>query len=93
MLTQLKIFEHVKIIHVGKGARIQQIALQQGLQNKIHITGYLETTAAYQYLSATDLFCLLHADIRGGVGFKSGSLAAAFYCGLPVMGCMGTLCL
>jgi glycosyltransferase involved in cell wall biosynthesis len=83
----------VKLLLLGKlsGAAIQKINLQigdLGLENRVIVTGYLHSDQLFEVLSCGDAFILLE-EKRGGLTTKSGSLAAAYAAGLPVIGTAG----
>ncbi len=59
-----------------------------GLEGKVTMPGYLGNDALYQVLRCGDAFMLLE-EKRGGLTTKSGSLAAAYAAGLPVLGTSG----
>ncbi len=60
----------------------------------LHRTGYLPSSEVCAWLQCCDVFALpdpLTPEGTGGTSLKSGSLAAAFAAGLPVMGVRGDM--
>lgn len=83
----------VKLLLLGKlsGAAVQKLNLQigdLGLEKRVSVTGYLHSELLFETLSCGDAFILLE-EKRGGLTTKSGSLAAAYAAGLPVIGTAG----
>ncbi len=83
----------VKLLLLGNlsGAAIQRLNLQigdLGLENRVVVTGYLPSDRLFEVLSCGNAFILLE-EKRGGLTTKSGSLAAAYAAGLPVIGTAG----
>ncbi|ABG58166.1 glycosyltransferase family 4 protein [Cytophaga hutchinsonii] len=63
-----------------------------GIDASIHITGYLSDEALYTHLKLSSLFVMaeyVSEKGEGGIATKSGSLAAAFAAGIPVLGTRG----
>lgn len=61
---------------------------------KVHFTGYLPAKEVAQWLGRADVFLLPDFVSRqgdGGTCLKSGSLAAAFAAGLPIIGMKGKM--
>lgn len=66
-----------------------------GARGGVAYTGYLSPTELASHLQCADLFVLpdpVTSDGEGGTSLKSGSLAAAFAAGLPVVGVQGDMC-
>lgn len=62
------------------------------IRSKIIITGFLESRKVYKHLKCANLFFnLTNLVHKSGASNKSGSLAAAFAAGLPIVGFMGHL--
>ncbi len=59
-----------------------------GLEGRVTLTGYLGNDDLFRVLCSGDAFMLLEQN-RGGLTTKSGSLAAAYAAGLPVIGTCG----
>jgi glycosyltransferase involved in cell wall biosynthesis len=91
LLEAIKKLPFVHVLFIGKGTHIKQYALENDLQDRIHVTGVQNTEGVYHSLQPCDVFAMVHADIRGGIGFKSGSLAAGFNAGLPIVGYQGSI--
>lgn len=86
----------LKIVFIGYSQERSKLYLQQvikelDLKSQVFFTGYLENKDVYNYLSISDIFVLLHVDNKGsgGIGMKSGSVAAAYAAGLPTIGFCG----
>ena len=58
------------------------------LEGRVTLTGYLDNDRLFRVLCSGDAFMLLE-EKRGGLTTKSGSLAAAYAAGLPVIGTCG----
>ncbi len=91
VLEVLRRNDNLKFLYIGEGNNLLKLARDMNLESKTIITGYLAPEDVYTYLRCSDLFIMLHADIRGGVGTKSGALMAAFYLGLPIIACKGKI--
>jgi glycosyltransferase involved in cell wall biosynthesis len=91
ILDAIKKLPFVHLIFIGKGEKIKQYALENDLTNRVHVTGIVNTEGVHHYMQMGDIFAMVHADIRGGIGFKSGSLAAGFNAGLPILGYKGAI--
>jgi glycosyltransferase involved in cell wall biosynthesis len=64
------------------------------LTERVVLTGYLPEKEIFLYLKCTDLYVMLEIVNKygeGGISSKSGSLAAAFSAGLPILGTKGDL--
>jgi glycosyltransferase involved in cell wall biosynthesis len=80
----------IELIVCGK----QHLPIDQEAIAGIHFTGYLADDQVARYLTSADVFLL--ADFvsergEGGTCLKSGSLAAAFAAGLPIIGMKGKM--
>jgi glycosyltransferase involved in cell wall biosynthesis len=91
LLEAIKKMPFVQLLFIGKGSNIKQYALENGISDRVHVTGIVNTEGVHHYMKMGDLFAMVHADIRGGIGFKSGSLAAGFNAGLPILGYKGVI--
>ncbi|MEN0047983.1 MAG: glycosyltransferase family 4 protein [Bacteroidota bacterium] len=78
---------NTKLLICGKTPKIK---IKEQLKSNIHSTGYLSREGVFQYLKCSDLF-LQFSMGKGGVCNKSGSLAAAFAAGLPIVGNKGDM--
>jgi len=76
-----------KLLICGKTPKIK---IKKHLKLNIHSTGYLSREGVFQHLKVSDLF-LQFSMGKGGVCNKSGSLAAAFAAGLPIVGNKGDM--
>lgn len=91
LLDALKNLPFAKLLFIGKGENIKVYAQKNGLESQVVVTGILNTEGVYENLQKCNVFAMVHVDIRGGIGFKSGSLAAGFYAGLPILGVKGAI--
>lgn len=66
----------------------EQLIGTLGLEGRVTLTGYLDNDQLFRVLRSGDAFMLLE-EKRGGLTTKSGSLAAAYAAGLPVIGTCG----
>ncbi|NJL76462.1 MAG: glycosyltransferase [Saprospiraceae bacterium] len=71
-------------------AKTPKIDIDSTLLPYLHITGYLNREEVYKHLKCSDLFMQFSTG-EGGVCNKSGSLAAAFVAGLPILGNKGDM--
>lgn len=72
--------------------KIQEQADNLGVSASIFVGGRLDNANLFKYLAVSDLFVIIEAvDDKGrsGVSSSSGSVAAAFAAGLPVLGTKG----
>lgn len=76
-----------KLLICGKTPKIK---IKEHLKPNIYSTGYLSREGVFQHLKCSDLF-LQFSMGKGGVCNKSGSLAAAFAAGLPIVGNQGDM--
>lgn len=79
---------------INKKDQERLVRIQQKGIVKINVTGFLSEEEVYKALSISDVFIMLFPKIDGtcsGINTKSGSLAAAFACGLPVVSQHGYL--
>jgi len=60
------------------------------LSSYVKFTGYLSNNDVFKYLSVTDIFFLLNTDSSPGITTKSGSIAAAYAAGLPIISTGGS---
>lgn len=87
----------VKLLLLGKIKEDAYLILQNEyphLLDHITATGYLDVHDLFLHLSIADLFILpqsIDHKNRGGVSLKSGSLAAAFAAGLPIISFKGDM--
>jgi glycosyltransferase involved in cell wall biosynthesis len=91
LVEAIKNLPFAHLLFIGKGTNVRQYALDNDVTNRVHVTGIVSTEEVNQYLKMGSIFALVHADIRGGIGFKSTSLAAGFNAGLPVLGYKGAI--
>lgn len=91
IIEVLKEISNVRLIYIGVGSILKGIVKELNMEDRVIITGYLHPKDVYTYLMSCDLFIFLHADIKGGVGTKSGALMAAYYANLPILGCKGKI--
>jgi glycosyltransferase involved in cell wall biosynthesis len=64
------------------------------LKDHIYITGHQKSEQVFKYLKTSDVFIILDyvsPEGEGGTCNKSGSLAAAFSTGLPIIGTQGDM--
>jgi len=69
-----------------------KLAQNLGIDKDIYVTGYLSENELFSWLKASSLFVLIEyvsEKGEGGICTKSGSLAAAFAAGLPILGTKG----
>ncbi|MEM1324849.1 MAG: glycosyltransferase family 4 protein [Bacteroidota bacterium] len=78
---------NTKLLICGKTPDIQ---IKEELKKHIHITGFLSRKELFKYLSCSDMFVQISMG-KGGICSKSGSLAAAFAAGLPILGNKGDM--
>lgn len=76
-----------KLLICGKTPKIH---IPEQLLPHIHITGFLSREAIFKHLKCSDLFMQFSMG-KGGVCNKSGSLAAAFAAGIPILGNRGDM--
>jgi glycosyltransferase involved in cell wall biosynthesis len=84
-LVQLR--PNTKLLICGK---TPDISIKEQLQKHIHVTGFLSREELFKYLKCSDMFVQISMG-KGGVCSKSGSLAAAFAAGLPILGNKGDM--
>lgn len=88
---------YVKLLLLGNLPKLSRDAFQKtaetlDITDDIYITGYLEEAGLFNYLKISSLFVMaeyVSAKGEGGIAAKSGSLAAAFAAGLPILGTRG----
>ncbi len=85
--------QNVKLALLGKMnsptiEAINKLIGQLNLSDKIYLTGFLSNDELYATLRSADAFIMLEEN-RGGVTTKSGSIAAAYAAGLPIIGTKG----
>ena len=78
---------NTKLLICGKTPKIK---IKESLKPHIYATGYLSREGVYKQLKCSDLFMQFSMG-KGGVCNKSGSLAAAFAAGLPILGNEGDM--
>lgn len=78
---------NTKLLICGKTPKI---SIQENLQAHIYSTGYLSREDLFKHLICSDMFVQISMG-KGGVCNKSGSLAAAFAAGLPILGNKGDM--
>ena len=83
----IAIYPNCKLMICGKTPKIH---IPDDLLPFLYITGYLDREGVYQHLKCSDLFMQFSMG-EGGVCNKSGSLAAAFTAGLPILGNKGDM--
>jgi len=83
----LSVRPNIKLLICGKTPKIK---IKEALKPHIHITGYLSREGVFQHMKCSDLFMQFSMG-KGGVCNKSGSLAAAFAAGLPILGNEGDM--
>lgn len=71
--------------------RLRAVAASFGMENDVIITGHLPRQAFREALRAADMCVLLDDNLHGGIGLRSGALAAACEAGLPVISNRGPL--
>lgn len=87
----------LKIVFLGKignspqRENIEILAKQLNIENKILMTGFLNSTEIYKYLTISDIYIILDDNAYGGISTKSTSLASAYAAGLPIIGNKGLL--
>ena len=92
----IKIFEELqktskdyKLIIIGK--TLNQTIISN---NQVFLTGFIDASEVYKHLLISDLFLFpefVGPKGDGGICNKSGSLAAAFAAGLPIVGTKGDM--
>jgi len=88
-----------KLLFIGKFPfhsinTLKKKAEELGVAEFLYFTGYLPSEEVYKHLCASDIFISLeNVDKRGrgGISTKSGSLAAAYAAGLPIIGTKGDM--
>lgn len=78
---------NTKLLICGKTPKI---SIKESLKPHIHSTGYLSRSDLFKHLICSDMFVQISMG-KGGVCNKSGSLAAAFAAGLPILGNKGDM--
>ncbi|MEM9884884.1 MAG: glycosyltransferase family 4 protein [Bacteroidota bacterium] len=78
---------NTKLLICGKTPKIK---IKEKIKSQIYTTGYLSREEVYKHLKCSDLFMQFSMG-KGGVCNKSGSLAAAFAAGLPILGNKGDM--
>jgi len=89
----------IKFLFIGNFSphwinNLKEKGKELGITEFLYFTGYLPPDEVYKYLSVSDLFISLEdLDKRGwgGVSTKSGSIAAAYAAGLPIIGTKGDM--
>jgi glycosyltransferase involved in cell wall biosynthesis len=81
----------IKFLILGKLGPTDLARIQKMPVSLVEATGYLEEAEVYRYLCCSDCFLMTfqkldsERGLRAGASTKSGSLAAAFASGLPVI--------
>ena len=89
----------VKLLFVGNFPthwinNLKERSKELGITELLYFTGYLSPDEVYKHLCASDLFISLEnidKKGQGGVSTKSGSIAAAYAAGLPIIGTKGDM--
>ncbi|NVJ85996.1 MAG: glycosyltransferase [Algoriphagus sp.] len=99
-VSLLKLFQRVLeedtnfvLLIIGK-LRADLSYFPELVQKKIYITGFLDSPDVYRHLKASDAFIMfdfVNKKGEGGTCNKSGSLAAAFAAGLPIIATKGDM--
>jgi glycosyltransferase involved in cell wall biosynthesis len=77
-----------------KRKKVEQLASELDLSERVTITGYLPGEVLLNYLEDSDIFIEItypNYKMQGGTNLKSGSFAAAVAAGLPVLGFKGDM--
>ncbi|QHT65769.1 glycosyltransferase family 4 protein [Rhodocytophaga rosea] len=99
VIAQLSSTYKVRLLLIGKFPElwIQQMlkeAEKLKISDNVVVTGYLSSEDVYRHLLCADAFIQLENimyDNWGGVSTKSGTLAAAYMAGLPIIGTKGDM--
>lgn len=87
-------FNNFYILFIGSQNKkfkslIEKEAARLNLSPYISFTEYLSDKDVFKYLSISDIFFLLNTDSTPGITTKSGSIAAAYAAGLPIISTKG----
>ena len=91
--------KRLRLLFLGNLEQPQKTFLQEeaqnlNLQKSVAVTGFLSREEIFKYLQVSDLFIIFDADRPpegSGISLKSGSVAAAFAAGIPILSNRGSL--